>query len=314
MKEWIDINCLRCGEFQLDDRAIRFIDSILTSDTERSLISGWIIEHSLLEPVSISYDNLKNLSSQVPPSVGEKAQKLMTHLGKKYPIPGTPFLEDLQTLYRENDPNSPFSIIGPIHSPMLTREFYNAWGASWASNFQELVYLFAVYLQNQKHYLVFNKHWLITPEGWDYLDSLKQENPNSHQAFVAMWFDDSMNECFDSGIDPAIKDAGYNSFRVDRHEHVNRIDDEIIAQIRQSKFLVADFTEHRGGVYFEAGYALGMGIRVIWLCREDNIEHAHFDTNHFNHILWTPEDIPGLKKALQNRIEAVIGKGPVRDE
>ena len=37
------------------------------------------------------------------------------------------------------------------------------------------------------------------------------------------------------------------------HEHINRIGDEIISQIRRSKFLIADFTGHRGGVYFEAG-------------------------------------------------------------
>ena len=35
--------------------------------------------------------------------------------------------------------------------------------------------------------------------------------------------------------------------------------DRIIAQIRASKFVVADFTRNRGGVYYEAGFALGLG-------------------------------------------------------
>ena len=45
--------------------------------------------------------------------------------------------------------------------------------------------------------------------------------------------------------------------RIDRHEHVNKIDDEIIAEIRRARFVVADFTHGdtggRGSVYYEAG-------------------------------------------------------------
>src|SRR5712672_2679134 len=37
-----------------------------------------------------------------------------------------------------------------------------------------------------------------------------------------------------------------------------RFGDEIISQIRRSKFLIADFTGRRGGVYFEAGLAMGL--------------------------------------------------------
>ena len=51
------------------------------------------------------------------------------------------------------------------------------------------------------------------------------------------------------------------------HEHINKIRDEIISQITRSKFLIADFTGHRGGVYFEAGLAMGLRRSVrtnIW--------------------------------------------------
>ena len=40
-------------------------------------------------------------------------------------------------------------------------------------------------------------------------------------------------------------------------------------QIRKSKFLIADFTGQRGGVYYEAGFAYGLGLPVIWTCRKD---------------------------------------------
>jgi len=91
-------------------------------------------------------------------------------------------------------------------------------------------------------------------------------------------------------------------------EHINRIDDEIIAHIKAASFVVADFTGHRGGVYFEAGFALGLDLPVIWCCRKDHLAELHFDIRQYNCIDWeTPDE---LSMRLQNRIEATIGKGP----
>ena len=138
----------------------------------------------------------------------------------------------------------------------------------------------------------------------------QRANPDSSQAFVAMWFDESMNQAFETGIEPAIVEAGYRPLRIDRKEHVNKIDDEM--ELRRSRFLVADFTQGddgaRGGVYYEAGFAHGLDLPVIFTCREDAVETLHFDTEHYNHIVWaSPEE---LREKLKTRIFAVIGEGP----
>lgn len=91
-------------------------------------------------------------------------------------------------------------------------------------------------------------------------------------------------------------------------EHTGKIDDEIISQIRKSRFLVADFTGHRGGVYFEAGFAMGLGLPVFWTCRRDQMKELHFDIRQYNCIDWNTLD--ELAERLQRRVEAVIGKGP----
>jgi nucleoside 2-deoxyribosyltransferase len=57
--------------------------------------------------------------------------------------------------------------------------------------------------------------------------------------------------------------------QIDNVEHVNDINDEIIGQIRRSRFVVCDLTGYRGGVYFEAGFAYGLGLDVIYTCRKD---------------------------------------------
>ena len=163
----------------------------------------------------------------------------------------------------------------------------------------------------------------LTPAGVQRLEELETKAVDSEQAFVAMWFDESVSEAYEKGIEPAIRDSGYKPLRIDKKEHNNKIDDEIIAEIRRSRFVVCDFTcgliEHggkqiaipRGGVYYEAGFAQGLGIPVIWMCHADHIEHVHFDTRQFNHITWnTPEK---LREKLRNRIGAVIGDGPLKD-
>ena len=47
-----------------------------------------------------------------------------------------------------------------------------------------------------------------------------------------MRFVDELNDAYESGISVAVLNAGYEPVRVDRTEHVNRIDDEIIARNR----------------------------------------------------------------------------------
>ncbi len=75
-----------------------------------------------------------------------------------------------------------------------------------------------------------------------------------------------------------------------------------MAEIRRSGLVVADFTGQRQGVYYEAGFARGIGITVIPTCREDETEKLHFDTRQYNHIVWKePAD---LADQLHDRIAA----------
>ena len=50
-----------------------------------------------------------------------------------------------------------------------------------------------------------------------------------------MWFGKGMDEVFDKGIKPGIEDAGYDAMRIDRKEDTDKIDDEIIAEIKRSR-------------------------------------------------------------------------------
>ena len=157
-----------------------------------------------------------------------------------------------------------------------------------------------------------------------WVERQERKQGTGRQGFVAMWFDeDLLSSAYEQGFKVAIANAGYEPYLVRNDKyHSDRIDNRIVAAIRRSRFVVADFTsgtgtdEHgnkvriaRGGVYFEAGFAEGLGIPVIYTCHKDSIEYLHFDTRQIHHLVWeTPEDLANL---LQDRIEGQLGQGPI---
>jgi hypothetical protein len=142
----------------------------------------------------------------------------------------------------------------------------------------------------------------ITLQGWQ---RLAATGANSRTGFIAMSFDSSMNAAFSDGIAPAISDAGYEPLRVDKVHHNEKICDRIIAEIRRARFVIADVTMQRQGVYFEAGFAMALGLPVIWACHEAEIDRVHFDTRQYNHIVWSGS--ADLRQKLTDRIRATIG-------
>jgi nucleoside 2-deoxyribosyltransferase len=152
----------------------------------------------------------------------------------------------------------------------------------------------------------------ITNKGWEYLES--RPSATGAQGFIAMAFKEM--DAVHEAIAAAVVAAGYKPLRIDGHEFVGGIMDEILARIRESRFVIADLTLNRGGVYHEAGFALGLNIPVIPTCRQDHIDGAaelrvHFDMQHLNLISWTPDKLPELTTRLMNRIEAILGRGPL---
>jgi hypothetical protein len=261
--------------------------------------SGWIREH---QGVLLDDRALDDLWGQRTPPVAERATKLLQELARRHPAAGEAFdfsFPDIET----TDPS---------------------WiAATWSESIREVQYLLVNYLQDaigavdgQKSATIGGGVYLlqgrVTPRGHELLEQMREGNPESAIGFCAMWFADDLKPLWTEAIEPAIRGAGYDPKRIDQHEHVNRIDDEIVAMIRRSRFTVADFTGQRGGVYFEAGFALGLGLRVIWLCREDQLEAVHFDTRQYNFLSWRPREYADLAKRLRNRIEATLGRGPIK--
>lgn len=156
----------------------------------------------------------------------------------------------------------------------------------------------------------------IETNGWKRLQEINTNSKDSNKVFVAMSFDRGMDSFYENGIHQALEFLGYQPpFRVDKIEHNEKICDLIIAKIKESRFVVADVTCDSSGAYFEAGYALGLGLPVIWTVSKEfftnNKDKIHFDTRQYNHIIY--ENADELKKRLVDRIKATIHRPPYKE-
>ena len=227
--------------------------------------------------------------------------------------------ENLESII--NDPNRPKTIPGKLNSLLLSLQTKTKFGGheveihiendyplAYAENTSEFIWtinqLISMRLLQGDKQGGAKRRLVISPNGWDKVAELLERRTDFRQCFVAMSFDKKFDKIYDNAISKAIIDCGFKPYRIDREEHTELIPFKMIADIRRSGFVVADFTKHVGGVYFEAGYAMGLNIPVIWICHKDDFAKAHFDIKQFNHIVYDNED--DLYKKLKARIEALI--------
>lgn len=293
------INCPRCGTYRIERVwAHRLRNQSLKFEARTAAnASGYLRENQgyLVSKTDVSEGTgfLRNLRQ---PSVVERAMKLLRYIAGQLPNVGKPIQFPLPLDDRKVGGNPAFD------DDILT-------SVTWSENEEETHFLRDQFLD--KH-LGFIRNGQITPAGWVALEEAATRTDES-LAFVAMWFDDSLKPAFTEAIEPAIRDAGYKAERMDMEEHTDPIDDKMMADIRRAKFIVADLTAHRQNVYFEAGFALGLGKQVIWLIREDAKDDKSFDVRQYNFIYWKPDELPALRERLKNRIlgSSGIGQGPL---
>jgi len=289
-------DCPQCGVVKLSRQAevnIRKFD-----DAQRAKVSAWVRENK--PPFVESGD--PNIAIEIkPPSLEQRAARMLRHIDNCSPY-GKDFALSEEKRGRR---------LGPMSGRISYGHPLVAIG--WNADYEEVEYMIHEVLHSELSWLSKGRNgtYFVSPKGRLYLEDGRQ-GVQSTQGFCAMWFDPQVHTLWTDAIKPAVEAAGYEPLRIDAKQHNDKIDDAIVASIRSSRFVVADFTGSRGGVYYEAGFAHGLGLPVIFMCREDQIEDLHFDVRQYNCILWQAGDLPKAKQDLQNRIEATLGKGPKR--
>jgi nucleoside 2-deoxyribosyltransferase len=103
-------------------------------------------------------------------------------------------------------------------------------------------------------------------------------------------------------IKAACKSTGFEPILIDEVPTNNTINDAMINEIKSCRFCIADLSKGRNAVYWESGFALGLGKQVILTCQESDQDEIAFDTMAFPRIIY--KDVQQLEKLLIDRIKA----------
>lgn len=282
------IACVRCGRYRLADDVRAQLESSRTGEAahdfplhELHRVSAYTREVAIrgLTPPTITMEGARAMADAGPRSVTGRIDRFLQNLAAASECAGwrmeLRFHIDRTMSWSENGGETAF----------LGRSLEGAGLVDWQPGSFGIL--------------------AVTGKGWTRVEELSRGATSYTQAFVAMSFDETLIDVYREGIAPAIRDAGYDPFVLSTFEHADQVDDLIILELNRSRFVVADFTQQRQSVYFEAGYALGRGLPVIWTCREDDYAAAHFDTRQYNHIVW--KTFAELRERLYRRIKVVAG-------
>ncbi len=150
----------------------------------------------------------------------------------------------------------------------------------------------------------------LNVSGWQRVKLLMENAASiSKIAFMAMPFGDPiLDRVYNDYLVPTIGQTGFRLKRLDEHQPAGLIDSRLRVEIRNSRFLLAELTHNNNGVYWEAGYAEGLGKPVIYLSKkepEKNIT-THFDTNHHTTVFWHDDIIQEAMEVLKDVIRATL--------
>jgi hypothetical protein len=133
------------------------------------------------------------------------------------------------------------------------------------------------------------------------VENHRVERLSLRHIFVAMPYDKAFDNTYYFGIKQPIESRGRKCERVDQEAFVGDVVDRIRARIRGSELVIADITENNPNVFFEVGYAEGVGKDVILLSQA---QETPFDLKTRRQIRYDPTDIRALAETLHTQLEA----------
>lgn len=278
------IKCERCGQYKVTEELIMY-----STPTERDrggfLLSG--LSRELQEvgdpPPLFKYQDLKepNKYSYLvprPTDIEQKAQKLLQRIKQKTETFGARIKLQIDQDY-------------PLAYAKNQEEFIALLGLLGDDEYvdTDIGATFAYIKMTARGFTIFAQ---------------KGDDAKSDKGFIAIWFDDSMDESIQA-IEGAIREAGYTPVCIKDEHFSERIMDKALGEIRQSKFVVVDLTGNRNSVFFETGFAFGLGKDIIYVYKEGaETDSLEFYVKHYQ--CYSYKNTAELKEKLMDAISARI--------
>lgn len=278
----------------------------------------FMTEDGLRDYIDSKRDNLGNFQIVTPESLHEEAQAL-TFKDKA--------AHTLANIFRSED-----EVGAGVDLPMLTLPY----PGGYAHNIPDKTYPLGILYGCQPQeglivlrYLIDNG-WIIegdnasvvgatyyvTPAGYAYSDSvLRGESDEAKSAFLICRFNDCLDHIYGAVYSVAGngKELSCPIYRVKDVEHVDRIDDRIMAEINAATIVIVDLTDalQNFNVAMEAGYALAKGKPIIWTKQDDGTDiNLPFDIHSQNLMSWKRDgdEYGDFAERLRARMKVAIDK------
>jgi nucleoside 2-deoxyribosyltransferase len=294
------VECRTCGSYDVDDMTWALFEKMETEPSDRHLLSALTRTAPVRGTgrVRIDLNSFRDLRE------GRLPEKTFVEMRDA--------LLDWIAFESRKDRKSPYGAAVKLDSAVdypvaYCHDLRDGNAAEWNFIVQPLMARGLIEVFNSSAGLI-----RLTELGWEQVEA-RRKITSGVQGFIAMSFRD-MDQVHQA-IAAGVAAAGYRPLRIDGDEFLGGILDRVIARIRESRFVVADLTRNRGGVYYEAGFAFGLGVPVIPLCRRDHLSgddnRVHFDVQHLNLLPWDEDRLDRLTEQLEARIVSVLGRGPL---
>ncbi len=133
----------------------------------------------------------------------------------------------------------------------------------------------------------------------------KLMTPNT--VFVIMSFKKEFDDLY-AVYKVACDSFGFEAVRIDDVVSLDRIIPRILKRIRRSAFVIADVTDTSPNVFYELGYAEGLGRPVIRTAKEGTV--LPFDIVDSPVLFWSSlEELKGKLQPLLREVESTLGRG-----
>lgn len=125
-------------------------------------------------------------------------------------------------------------------------------------------------------------------------------------AFIAMPMDPNYPELIDvlDAVKESAKKCGIRAERIDEPQSNERITDRIINSIQKAEFVIVDLSKSKPNVFFEAGYAHGLGKIPIYFAKHGTT--IEFDLKDYPVLFY--HNLRELKESIEKRIKGLKAK------
>lgn len=275
------IDCERCGKFVLSAPAEATIDGLFNEKPlRRSLMSFAIrrIQRSGIHPEKITRSTLPTFwSDERLPTLQAQVDNFVLWIG------------DNQKTSFEYAVGTPAAIAAHVGIPISSEGDvvalswlrgqidFNNWyeqGSDWHGQLTFRLTLFG----SQRY------------------EQLKKVSRDSRTAFMALKFGDPvLDNVVENWFKPAVRKTGFELRKLSDGQPAGLIDNQIRAAILSGRFVIADLSHANDGAYWEAGYAEGLGLPVIYTCEESVVT-----------IIWNPASLAAAADNLTATIRATF--------